>query len=104
MPREIVRITHKTMRQIYAQQFEGRIASGQYTLNPIRSAPPAKGNNLPAGTMSTTLEILNNQGIKLGSVHAMILPDGTVGASGRYDPKELMVGNKRYLLEKAHGT
>ncbi len=45
-------------------------------------------------------EIINNQGDKVGTVHAMILPDGSIGGSGRYDPKELVFGNRLYLLEK----
>jgi len=88
------------MREIYAQQFEARIASNQYTLNEIKRDTPAKPNNLPNGTMSTVFEILDNQGHKLGTVHAMIHRDGSIGGSGRYDPKELMIGNRRYLLEK----
>jgi hypothetical protein len=91
------------LRQIYAAQFEGRIASGEYTLNVIRSRPPAKGGNLPDGTHSEISEIINNQGIKIGTVHAMRLPDGTIGGSGRYDPKELMVGQTRYLLDPKEG-
>lgn len=100
MPHQLVRVSRERLREIFAAQFEHRIASGQYTLNERKRAPPAKGGDLPLGTMSTIFEILDNQGSRLGTVHAMILPDGTIGGSGRYDPKELLVGNRRYLLER----
>jgi hypothetical protein len=49
--------------------------------------------------MSTMYEILNNQGVKVGTAHAMILPDGSIGASGKLDPKSLLVGRDIHIID-----
>lgn len=84
---------------MFNAQFKARIESGQYTLTPIKAAPPAKPNNLPEGTKSTIFEINNNQGAMVGKCHAMVLPDDSYGGSGQLDPKALVVGTTLYILE-----
>ena len=103
MPHKKEYVSQQRLRQIYANQFARRIETKQYTLNELRRGNPAGGANLPQGTKSTIFEIINNQGQKLGVVHAMVLPNGELGASGQHDPKELLVGNTRYLLENPNG-
>lgn len=105
MPHQKNIVTEERIRDIFNAQVEHRILSGQYTLNVITAKNPDKKSiipqgTLPAGTKSTIFEVLNQSGAKIGTVHAMIGPNGEVLGSGRYDPKELLIGNTRYLVQK----
>ena len=52
---------------------------------------PARAElGLPEGTRSQMVWYLSPDGRKLAIVHQYLLPDGTIGASGRPDPKRMI--------------
>jgi hypothetical protein len=92
------RVSEARLRQIFAAQLEAKINAGQYTTNPISEKNPDKNKDFPIGTKSTLFEILNERGERIGTAHAYVLPDGSLGASGRLDPKSILVGNTLHIL------
>jgi hypothetical protein len=54
---------------------------------------------VPACTKSQYLIYINNAGQKVAAVHQYLRPDGTLGASGRPDPKELLIHGNLYIPE-----
>lgn len=60
------------------------------------SAPRAKE---PFCTQSQYITYVNSAGEKVAGVHQYLRTDGTLGASGRPDPKEVLIDGILYLLE-----
>jgi len=93
------RVSTDRIRTLYAEHFEERVTSGTYPLRE-RLRTHRRFIDLPAGTASVVYDILSEpEGSRTGVVHAVVLPDGTVGASGRYDPKALEVGGILYIRD-----
>jgi hypothetical protein len=59
-------------------------------------APPRSGD--PLCTRSQTLAYINAEGEKVAVVHRYLRPDGSLGASGRPDPKRLFEDGVLYVL------
>jgi hypothetical protein len=53
----------------------------------------------PVCTRSQYVIYLDKNGKKVAGVHQYLRRDGTIGASGRPDPKELLVDGTLYMLE-----
>ena len=49
---------------------------------------------LPEGTRSQMVWYLGQDGQKLILVHQYLLPDGTIGGSGRPDPKRMVLDDE----------
>ncbi len=49
---------------------------------------------LPEGTRSQMVWYLGQEGQKLALVHHYLLPDGTIGGSGRPDPKQMILDDE----------
>lgn len=60
------------------------------------SSPRAK---VPVCTRSQYRIYVNQNGVKVAAVHQYLRPDGTLGASGRPDPKELLLNGVLYILD-----
>jgi hypothetical protein len=75
-----------------AADFDKLIAAGQVYIDVLKSHDaPAKANQ-PAGTLSQMIAYRERKsGDQLASAHRYLRPDGTLGASGKPDPKSLMV-------------
>ncbi len=56
--------------------------------------------NEPAGTHSQMISYRDKDGNEVARVHQYLRPDKTIGASGRPDPKRVLVGNILYRLHK----
>ncbi len=52
----------------------------------------------PPGTRSQMISYLDANGNEVARVHQYLRPDGTLGASGRPDPKRLQIGTTVYIL------
>jgi hypothetical protein len=50
-------------------------------------------------TRSQYLIYVDNNGKKVAGVHQYLRPDGKLGASGRPDPKELLINGVLYMDE-----
>jgi hypothetical protein len=66
--------------------------NGTCRLNPIRENEPAAIYRQPQGTKSVMYEIVDQSGARIATAHAYVLPDGSLGASGKYDPKSIISG------------
>src|SRR5215469_11767033 len=53
----------------------------------------------PVCTRSQYVIYIDENGKKVAGVHQYLRRDGTIGASGRPDPKELLVDGTLYILE-----
>lgn len=61
--------------------------------------PGSPKARVPICTRSQYLIYSNNAGQKVAGVHQYLRPDGTLGASGRPDPKELLIDGTLYIPE-----
>jgi hypothetical protein len=61
------------------------------------SSPRAKE---PICTRSQYLIYINDKGQKVAGVHQYLRKNGKIGASGRPDPKELLVNGILHILDK----
>lgn len=53
----------------------------------------------PAGTRSVAVAYVNDAGHRIFLVHFYLRPDGTIGASGKLDPKWLFEDGVVYVVE-----
>ena len=65
-----------------------------------RLAPPEAGQK--PGTLSQTISYRDLDGNEVARAHRYLCPDGTIGGSGRPDPKRLLQDGVLYRLVKAH--
>jgi hypothetical protein len=59
---------------------------------------PATAGQIP-GTLTQIIEYLDDVGMRVALVHRYKLPDGTIGASGSEDPKQIIADGKIYILK-----
>jgi len=65
---------------------------------PRHSHEPRGAHHEPPGTKSTIFDVYD-RGEKVAVVHAYERPDGSLGASGQYDPKAVLVGTILHIPE-----
>jgi hypothetical protein len=71
-------------------QYAERASAGHLLLSRIRSEPPAPRVNEPPGTRSEIIEYRDPRTRRrIALVHRYLRPDGSIGGSGRVDPKWL---------------
>ena len=85
-----------------AGQFVERAAKGELQVQVTRRSKrtPLERNQAP-GTVTEVVEYATLQGVRLAIAVRYIRPDGTLGGSGRPDPKLLVDGNEQ--LTPSHG-
>jgi len=79
-----------------------RAQGGEFTqaVREERPAPPESGE--PPGTLSQSISYLDRQNEEIARVHQYLRADGSIGASGRPDPKRILKDGVLYrLLRKA---
>lgn len=79
-------------------EYEARAETGQLMMRVLRDghpSPPRAG--LPFCTRSQIIAYLDAKGDEVGMAHRYLKPDGTLGASGRPDPKRLLVDGVLYV-------
>lgn len=70
-----------------------RVIQNEYTLQRISCRPPAVP--MPHGTRSMYMAIMDGT-VKVAEVHYYQLPDGSIGGSGKPDPKVLCINGEVY--------
>src|SRR5260370_37157932 len=55
--------------------------------------------NEPICTQSQYITYVNESGEKIAGVHQYLRPDGTMGLSGKRDPKEVLIEGVLYIIE-----
>jgi hypothetical protein len=80
----------------YAENLkDGKLTSK--TLRDGHPSPPASQE--PYCTRSQILALYEPGGKRIAIVHLYLRTDGSIGASGKLDPKELRVGNILYICK-----
>ena len=60
----------------------------------VRNPHPRQG---PPGTKSQYIRYFDANGEFVADVHQYLRPDGSLGASGRPDPKRMVVGDELWI-------
>jgi hypothetical protein len=76
------------------------VAHGVLSEKPIREGTPSVNANQPPGTKSQVLAYLNQDGRQVAVVHQYLRADGSLGGSGKPDPKKLLHENTLYILDE----
>src|SRR5206468_3605749 len=66
----------------------------------IREGTPSASANEPAGTRSQVVAYVDGQGKQACIVHRYDRPDGSLGGSGRPDPKKVLSNGVLYVLDE----
>jgi hypothetical protein len=84
-------------------RFVERAASGelQIRVKPESEHPAPAAAEEPAGTLSHILQYFDSAGLLVAQAHEYLRPDGTVGGSGRPDPKWLFIDETIYKQRRA---
>lgn len=90
------------LRQLFDHtDYWERAEKGEYHKVVIGKHKPDSKNE-PAGTESQIISIRREDGFEIARIHAYVRPDGSLGASGKPDPKIVYdePGNVLYMQEK----
>ena|SRR6478672_4090409 len=100
----VVRTSVDELRRIYRESgYEALVDSGQLTAEIETDNNPASTNGQPAGTRSQILAYTDSDGVVILRCHRYLRPDGSLGASGRPDPKWIFHGNVIYKQARDNG-
>jgi hypothetical protein len=91
-PRPVRRVSPWELREIFNDgRYYERVCANELiaSVEVSRLAPPSAGQ--PPGTLSETVAYFDLAFNRVALVHQYRLPDGTLGASGKPDPKRLLL-------------
>jgi len=74
----------------------GKFRADSKRCNPVHPDNPIIGPTIPLGSISQTLYFYGTQNRKAIEIQRYIKPDGSLGASKKNDPKEILVGTVFY--------
>lgn len=88
------------LRKLFNQgRYADLVSYGALSEKLIREGSPSPSVNEPPGTRSQILAYLDDKGQQVCIVHQYLRPDGTLGASGKPDPKKLLHNGILYVLD-----
>src|SRR5262245_41429524 len=94
-----VEVSPRELRERFNRgKYVDRVAAGELTVKILRNghpSPPRAG--LPFCTRSQSIAYLSVKGDEVAMVHQYLKPDGTLGGSGRPDPKRLLENGVLYI-------
>ena len=79
-----------------ADGIERRVSAGELTVIILRSHSASSLLGMPRGTVSQLIAYVDQAGKTIAKTHRYLKPDGSLGASGRADPKALIRGDVLY--------
>ncbi len=99
----IKRVNAEVLRKLfndsgYLEQYQNGQLQSTLRKSKHPSAPRAKE---PFCTQSQYITYVNKDGDKVAGAHQYLRPDGSLGASGRPDPKEVLIDGVLYILDTA---
>jgi hypothetical protein len=99
-----VRVSQDKLREFFRDgQYPARIQAREFRAvvysETIIRPPNRIASQEPPGTKSQMIEYLDSLGNRIALVHRYLRPDGTLGASGKEDPKALVHNGVYYILE-----
>jgi hypothetical protein len=94
------------MRWLFRRhRFLARVNSGDLVQRITRNTHPSRTAACePFCTRTQIISYDNSNQEEEARVHQYLRTDGTIGASGRPDPKRLKIGTQIYLLQKLDAT
>src|SRR4051794_12295332 len=91
---QVVYVDAQTLRHRFnVLDYHGALLRGELIPLVKKDQIIRPGTALPVGTRSQLIFYMQGQSV-VAKVHQYLLPDGTLGASGRPDPKWLRDGNR----------
>ena len=97
--RKGVAVTAQELFRIFDQsKILQRVKAGELTERVLRSGPAAPEYGQPPGTESRYVGYIDRAGEKLAEAHYFRCPDGSIGASGRIDPKIVLHQGTLYFV------
>ncbi len=98
----VVWVTPHELRQMFnAAGFDHRTRSGEVTIAIRRDAHPTTLRcPEPFCTRSQIVDYRDSSGQLLAIAHRYVRRDGTIGASGRPDPKRMLVDGVQYATRE----
>jgi hypothetical protein len=94
-----LRVNEEKLQRIFNEnEYWERAQGGEFSEEVIDDAPAARKYRFPAGTRDQTVwyHETTGHGRRVAVVHQFRKRDGTLAASGRPDPKWVLVGNTIY--------
>lgn len=96
---KIAFVDERKLRQLFNDSpYLERVMRGEYTTKVLYDERAHSDSNQPRGTRSKRIGYYDENGQQVAIVHQFELPDGSIGGSGKPDPKEVLVGDTVYLL------
>ncbi|MBM4285636.1 MAG: hypothetical protein FJ128_10375 [Deltaproteobacteria bacterium] len=94
------RINSKELQKIFNEKgFWERASSGELKVEVMSEKHPSPLKSAqPPCTLSQILAYFDNQGQEVARVHQYKRPDGSLGGSGRPDPKRLFINGVIYKI------
>jgi hypothetical protein len=87
MPLRKAYVSPDELRAIFDRgRYADRVASGELSERELVRGRPSTSSAHPEDAVSRRVGYYDSEGRELAVVHELILPDGTVGGSGRPDP------------------
>lgn len=77
-----------------------RTERGEIKAIVVHSGTPNPDLGLPPGSVSQLISYRDFNDLELARAHQCLLPDGSIGASGKPDPKRVLKDGKLYRLQK----
>ncbi len=100
----VVRVAKQRLRELFDEgQYPQRARAGEFTKQvyweSVVKPPNSIASQEPCGTKSQIVDYRDTIGRRIARVHRYKRPDGTLGASGREDPKSLHHNGVYYILK-----
>ncbi len=96
LPRQ--KVSSKVLQQLFNEgHYWDRLKSGEFTEKPYSEGIPAHKARQPPGTTSQMISYLDRNGREIARVHQYLHKDGTLGGSGKPDPKKLLHNGVLYV-------
>jgi len=98
----LIRVEQDEMRKIFNEgQYWEKSQSGEFSAITIADRHPSlTAANEPFCTFSQMISYRDSSNAEMARVHQYLRPDGTIGASGRPDPKRVFANGNLYRLKK----
>jgi hypothetical protein len=89
------------MRQMFNELMLVERAKNGEIEEVIHAGVPTEDKGLPDGSETQMVSYREKNGLELARAHRFVLPDGSIGASGKPDPKRLLKDGVLYRLRKS---